>query len=291
MRLGFHISIAGGLAKVVPRALRRGCTTLQLFSSSPVQWERPPLDAEECQQFLQQLAAYNIQPHFVHASYLLNVASPNQELRQRSISHLGDELQRAELLNAAGVVLHLGSVGDEGAIEPGIERVAHALDAVRLQAENDIPLILENSAGAGNTLGTSLAEIAQIMAASEYSDHLQFCLDTAHAFAAGWPVHQREGLDQVLAELDNTLGPKRLVLIHANDSRSGWNSRVDRHWHIGRGKIGREGFRIIVNHPRLCKMPFIMETPGTEEDDVRNMRAIRQLVEQDIHPPLGPPAN
>ena len=182
----------------------------------------------------------------------------------------------------------MGSVGDEGAIGPGIDRVARALDAARLQADNEVPLILENSAGAGNTLGTSIAEIARIIAASEHSDHLQFCLDTAHAFAAGWPVHQCEGLDQVLAELDSTIGPERLVLIHANDSRSSWSSRVDRHWHIGRGKIGRGAFRTIVKHLRLQETPFIMETPGTEDDDVRNMRVLRELIDQDTRPPLPP---
>ncbi len=286
MRLGFHISIAGGLTEVVPRAVRRRCTTLQLFTSSPVQWERRPLHIQECEQFLQQLAIHDIHPHFVHASYLLNIASPNPELWQRSVDHLAEELRRAKLLKAAGVVLHLGSVGKEGRITEGIDRATRALDAARVQAENDLPLILENSAGAGNTLGTSLAEIAQMITASAYSDRLQLCLDTAHAFAAGWPVHCREGLEKLFAELDATVNPERLVLIHANDSRSDWNSRVDRHWHIGRGKIGREAFRMIVNHPRLRGLPFIMETPGTEEDDMRNMRAIRRLIARDIRPPL-----
>ncbi len=271
MRLGFHISIAGGLAEVVPRAVRRGCTTLQLFTSSPVQLQRPMLNADDCHQFIEQLAAHNIQPHFVHTSYLLNIASPDQKLWERSVEHLSDELRRAKLLNAAGVVLHLGSVGNNGAISPGIDRVVRALDAARIQAQNDVPLILENSAGAGNTLGASIPQIAQILAASQYPNSLQFCLDTAHAFAAGWPVHHPEGLEEVLTELDSALGPERLVLIHANDSRSDFNSHVDRHWHIGQGKMGREAFRTIVNHPRLRKLPFIMETPGTEEDDMRNI--------------------
>ncbi len=288
MRLGFHISIAGGISKVVPRAVQRRCTTLQMFTSSPVQWQRPLLEPDECQQFAEQLAARDIRPHFVHAVYLLNIASPDRQLWQRSVDHLAEELRRAELLAAAGVVLHLGSGGAGGSVNDAINRGARALNVAREQAETSLPLILENSAGAGNTVGSTIPQIADIVGQSQYPEHLQVCLDTAHAFAAGWPLHHREGLDKVLEELDTTFGPQRLVLIHANDSRAAFASRVDRHWHIGQGKIGREGFRAIVNHPRLRDIPFIMETPGTEADDLRNMRAIRRLINKEIQPPLPP---
>ncbi len=290
MRLGFHVSIAGGIPQVLARAVRRRCTTLQLFTSSPVQWARCPLDPDECRHFAQDLAACDIRPHFVHASYLLNIASPNQRLWRRSVAHLSTELRRAEMLCAAGVVLHLGSAQEAGSVNAGIKRVAAGLDAAREQANNYLPLILENSAGAGNTVGSGIPEIAEIIAQSRYADHLQICLDTAHAFAAGWPLHTAEGLDKVLGELDSTCSPQRLVLIHANDSRSEFASRVDRHWHIGKGKIGREAFRTIVNHPRLHELPFIMETPGTERDDLRNMRVIRRLISKAIRPPLPPVA-
>lgn len=290
MRLGFHVSIAGGIGQALARAVHRRCTTLQVFTSSPVQWARGPLDRDECRQFAQDLAACDIHPHFVHASYLLNIAGPNQRLWRRSVGHLSEELRRAEMLGAAGVVLHLGSAGEAGSVNAGIKRVAAGLDAAREQAQNELPLILENSAGAGSTVGSAIPEIAQIIAQSRYADCLQICLDTAHAFAAGWPLHTAEGLDKVLGELDTTFGPSRLVLIHANDSRSDFASRVDRHWHIGKGKIGREAFRTIANHPRLRELPFIMETPGTEEDDLHNMRVIRRLIAREIRPPLPPAA-
>ncbi len=288
MHLGFHISIAGGISQVLHRAVQRRCTTLQMFTSSPVQWQRPLLAPDECKQFAEKLAARNIGPHFVHAVYLLNIASPDRQLWQRSVDHLAEELRRAELLAAAGVVLHLGSGGAGGSVNDAINRVARALNVAREQAETSLPLILENSAGAGNTVGSTIPQIAGIVGQSQYPEHLQICLDTAHAFAAGWPLHHREGLDKVLEELDTTFGPQRLVLIHANDSRAAFASRVDRHWHIGQGKIGREGFRAIVNHPRLRDMPFIMETPGTEADDLRNMRVIRRLINKEIRPSLPP---
>jgi len=290
-RLGFHVSIAGGLLNLVPRALARHCTTVQMFTSSPSQWGRAALDPSEAIALRRALREADIRPHFVHAIYLLNLASPDRTLRRRSVFHLAEELQRAALLGAAGVVFHLGSVGAGGSPRQGVRRLAQALQGARQRSQVSVPLILENGAGAGHTMGGSLEQIAEIMALAPEAEPLRLCLDTAHAFAAGLPVHTEEGLEEVLSSVQRTIGLRRLRLIHANDSRYPFAAHHDRHQHLGQGYLGREAFRRLVNHPRLKRLPFIMETPGTEADDKRNMRTLRRLLPPEERPPLRRPAH
>ncbi len=285
-RLGFHVSIAGGLLNLVPRALARHCTAVQMFTSSPSQWGRAPLDPREAMALRRALRQADIRPHFVHAIYLLNLASADRDLWRRSVRHLAEELQRAAMLGAAGVVFHLGSVGEGGRYDRGVRRVAKALAEVRERSQVSVPLILENSASAGYTVGGSLEQIAEIIALAPEAEPLRMCLDTAHAFAAGLPVHTEQGLEEVLGNLQRTVGQRRLRLIHANDSRYPFAARHDRHQHLGQGYLGREAFRRLLNHPRLKRLPFIMETPGTEEDDKRNMRTLRRLLPPEERPPL-----
>ena len=277
-RFGFHVSIAGGLGTVLPRARERHCTTVQLFTSSPSQWRTLPLDPALAAALRDGLAAADIRPHFVHAIYLLNLASPDRALGHKSVLHLAEELRRAALLGAAGVVLHLGSVGDTGRLTPGLRRLARALQEVRARAESTLPLLLENGAGAGHTLGGTPEQLGEIVAHAALAEPLRLCLDTAHAFAAGLPIHTPEGLAETLARLDAALGPDRLALLHLNDSKYAFATHHDRHWHLGSGHLGREALARIINHPRLKSLPMIMETPGTVEDDRRNMYAVRRLL-------------
>lgn len=277
-RFGFHVSIAGGLAQVLPRARERHCTAVQTFTSSPSQWRVGPLAPEEAAALQEGLSAADIRPHVVHAIYLLNLASPDRDLWQKSVRHLGEELRRAARLGAAGVVFHLGSVGEQGRTRDGVRRVARALREARGRAEVALPLILENSAGAGATVGRTPEQIGEIMAQAEQAEPLRLCLDTAHAFAAGLPVHDQEGLEEVLARVAGSMSISRLALIHLNDSKYPFASRHDRHWHVGQGYLGREGLARIINHPRLKALPMIMETPGTVDDDKRNMRAVRRML-------------
>lgn len=288
MRLGFHVSIAGGLDQCIRRAVIRRCTALQMFTGAPVQWARPPLTEGDAARFADGLAERDIVPHFVHAKYLLNVSSPDPELREKSVADLCEEVRLARMLRAAGVIMHLGSVGAEGAIEDGIVRVARAVDAACKAVPDGPPVILENSAGQGNIIGAEFEQLATIIAAAECSERIQCCVDTAHAFGAGLPIHTKEGLEEALALIDATFGMDRLALLHVNDSKVPFNSGRDRHWHIGRGEIGREAMVRIVNHPRLVRLPFIMETPGTEADDVSNMRRIRRLIHPENRPPIPP---
>jgi deoxyribonuclease-4 len=288
MRLGFHVQIAGGWEKTLQRAVDRRCTTLQVFTSAPVQWARKPLDPAGAAWFAEQLRARDIQPLFVHAIYLLNLATAEEQLWQRSRDNLAEELHRAGLLGAQGVVVHLGSVGAQGDLRQGIRRVARALDSALAQTNNAVTVLLENCAGQGNLVGCTPQALGEVIAHTRYPSRLQVCLDTAHAFAAGYPIHTEDGLGALLEECDAAFGLERLALIHANDSKGALGCNVDRHWHIGRGQIGREGFRVILNAPRLRQLAFIMETPSSEEWDARNMRVIRRLVDPHWRPKLPP---
>jgi deoxyribonuclease IV len=285
-RLGFHVSIAGSLLHVVPRALVRHCNTLQMFTSSPSQWRRKELDAEQARELRQRLLDRDLHPHFVHAIYLLNLASAEPTHWQRSVDHLTEELRRAEAIGAAGVVFHLGSVGAGGSPRAGVERVARALRQARAESGVDVPLVLENGAGGGNTLGSSLEEIAAIMEKASAAEPLRLCLDTAHAFAAGLPLHTERGLDQIATRLHRLLGRRRLALVHFNDSLGGFGLRRDRHWHLGQGQIGAGAMRRILNHPAWAAVPFLMETPGDVEDDRRNMFRARRWLPAEARPPL-----
>ncbi len=288
MRLGFHVSIAGGLGRCIRRAVVRRCTTLQMFTGAPVQWARRPIPDHEAADFADGLADRDITPHFIHAKYLLNVSSPDAELRQKSVADLCEELAAAERLRAAGVIMHLGSVGDEGATTDGITRVARAVEEACEAVPHGPAIILENSAGQGNIVGSRFDHLAAIIDEADCPERVRCCVDTAHAFGAGIPLHTEEGLEAMLEEIDATFGMDRLALLHVNDSKVPLDSGRDRHWHIGRGEIGREAMARIVNHPRLVHLPFIMETPGAEADDVTNMRRMRRIIGTENRPPIPP---
>lgn len=288
MRLGFHVSIAGGLENCVRRAVRRRCTALQMFTGAPVQWARPTISVADASRFADRLAELDIRPHFVHAKYLLNVCSPDRALRDKSVADLCTELRAAAMLRAAGVILHLGSVGAEGTLAQGIRRVARAVDVACRRVPDGPPVILENSAGQGSIVGARFEHLAEIVAATTCPERVRVCIDTAHAFGAGYAIHEPDGLERALVEMDASFGLGRLALLHVNDSLLPFASGRDRHWHIGRGEIGREALARIVNRPALVHLPFIMETPGTEADDQANMRRIRRLIRPEHRPPLPP---
>ncbi len=287
-RIGFHISIAGGLQNVPERAMRRGCTALQLFTQAPSQWKRRAISTVEIEKFKNELRRLDIKPWFIHAIYLLNLASSDEELHRKSTQHLAQELATASQIDAAGVIIHLGSVGRDGVKRDGISRVAAALVKARELSQSSIPLILENSAGSGGVMGSSFEDIASIMENAEPAEPLRLCFDTAHAFGSGMAIHNREGLKKVIKRLDREIGMSRLALIHFNDSKEPFDSKKDRHWHIGDGFIGRAALLRIFNEERLQELPFIMETPGDERDDRCNMLRTRRLIAPSLRPPLLP---
>jgi len=290
MRIGFHVPTEGGWLKALWRARERRCEALQVFASAPVQWARRESDPAEVAAFAEGCRRYDIAPVFVHGAYLLNLASPDAALRARSAATLAADLRLSLALGAVGMVVHLGSIGGDerrGARREGLRRVARTIDAALASAPAGPQVVLENAAGAGGTLGGTYGEVAAVLAASRDADRLAVCLDTAHSFAAGYAWHTPEGLQAALDEAEREFGLGRVCLIHANDSRSAFGSHVDRHWHIGRGQIGRAGFRCILAEPRLRHLPFVMETPEASlERDLHNLRALRRCLPPEVRRPV-----
>jgi len=287
MRIGFHVPTAGGWAKTLRRARERRCETVQVFVGAPVQWHVGEPAAAEVAAWREGIVAQDIRPVFVHACYLVNLASRDQALWRRSIRRLATDLRHATLLGGIGVVVHLGSPGEEADRARVLARVAAGIDAAIEEGGSEATVLLENSAGMGHGVGSSYGEIGEVMGRSRYPERLAVCLDSAHSLAAGYAWHEPEGLDLALAEADRSFGLERLALVHANDSRAAVGSRVDRHWHIGKGQIGARGFRVILNHPLLRDRPMIMETPEASlEADLRNLRALRRCIRVEYRPAL-----
>jgi len=291
VRTGFHVPTTGGLSKALRRALERRCETVQIFVGAPVQWKALTPSQSDAAEWRAAVTTYDIRPVFIHSCYLVNLASTDKTLWRRSIRRLATDLRHAELLGATAVVTHLGS--PTKAVERSrswlTSRVGDAIDAALEQSSGAVRLLLENSAGMGLAVGSEYEQIGEIMGLSRYSGRLGVCLDSAHSFAAGYAWHEPEGLDQALAEAEKAFGLRSLELLHVNDSRSPFASRVDRHWHIGQGKIGRDGFRAIVNHPLLRDLPMVMETPEASlEADLRNLRALRRCIRPEYRSPIRP---
>ncbi len=291
MRIGFHVPTEGGLQKAVRRALERRCETVQIFVGAPVQWAALTPPEAEAEAWRAQTSSHDIQPVFVHSCYLTNLASTEKALWRRSIRRLATDLDHAALLRARAVVTHLGSPRKE--IERSrawaTARVAQGVDAALEESSGSARLLLENSAGMGHAVGSDYGQIGEIISRCRSRDRLGVCLDSAHSFAAGYAWHEPEGLDRALAEADQAFGLELLELLHVNDSRSPFASRVDRHWHIGKGQIGRDGFRVIVNHRLLHDLPMIMETPEASLDaDLRNLRALRRCILPEHRTPIRP---
>ena len=279
-RVGVHTSIAGSVTRAAERAHQIGCTSFQIFSSSPRMWRARDFAAEEISAFERLRASYDLSPLVIHTNYLVNLASPEPSLRQRSVEAFVGEIRRAEALGAEYLVLHPGSYRDSSK-ERGIRTLAASLrEAIRKAPPAQTTILVENMCGQGNVLGGSFAELRDILALLDGLP-VECCLDTAHCFAAGMDIATAEGLATLLNSLDQTVGLHRVPVIHANDSRSPLGSHRDRHEHIGKGGIGLEGFRRIVNHPALRNKVFILETPiESEGDDRKNLQAIRAVREE-----------
>ncbi len=280
MRLGVHVSIAGGLVEAVARARRLSCTTMQIFSRSPRGGPATPLIPQTAAQFDAQRRAAALTPLAVHSPYIINLASPLDGMWRASVALYQEEYARATLLRADFLVTHVGSHKGCGEAA-GISRVAAAVALTLERAPAEVMILLENTAGSGQGLGCRFEQLAAIREEVPGGNRARvgICLDTAHLFAAGYPIHTEEGLDEVLAACDRIVGLQHVRLVHLNDSKVPFNARVDRHWHIGEGHIGLEAFRRIVNHPKLRGLPLILETPKkTEAEDQRNLTTVRRLV-------------
>ena len=278
MRLGVHVSIAGGLRESLARARRLSCSAMQIFSRSPRGGSAPAFREEELAHVHAALVEEEIRPLAVHGPYIINLASPDLVTYGRSVAMYREEYARCVQLRAHYLVTHVGSHRGQGE-DAGIRRVAEALNRALDGREPSVTILLENTAGAGQGLGFSFEQLAAIRDQVERREAVGICLDTAHLFAAGFEIHAEEGLERTVQQFDRVIGLDQLKLIHLNDSKSAFGSRVDRHWEIGQGQIGLEAMRRIVNHPAFREVPMILETPKkTEEDDRRNLATVRQLL-------------
>lgn len=275
-RVGTHVSIAGKLSLAVERAQAVGAMTIQIFSRSPRAWAASRLDPDEVARFRDLRLQADLRPLAVHAAYLINLAARDTALYRRSIAALRDELTRAAEVGADFIVVHVGSCPEEDRPN-GLNRVVAAVTEA-LNAMDGITLLLENTAGERGDLGADLDELGEILNRIGASPRLGVCLDTCHAFAAGYDFRTLSGAEAFAAVLARTVGPERLKLLHVNDSKKGLNCRVDRHEHIGQGGIGADGFRALFAQPIIRPVPLILETPKDSPDaDPRNLALVRQL--------------
>lgn len=280
MRFGFHISIAGGFSRIVERAKARGCETIQFFSRNPRGWTYSSLNRKEAEAFRSSIPSSHLSPVFLHLPYLPNLASSKSKFYKRSIHSIVTDLQRAEHLGAHYLIIHIGHRMDSSE-DQAIEAVSQGIHRALEKVQNAVMLLMENTAGQGTEIGYTFDQIKKIIEGVHDHERIGICLDTAHSFEAGYDLSNKDGIERTLEDFDRTVGLKRLHLLHLNDSKTPLGSRKDRHWHIGEGHIGREGFRYLVNHPLLNHLPGIMETPRKDTvEDLKNMRVIRGLVEE-----------
>ncbi len=282
MKLGVHVSIAGKIYESIDRAKDLGCNTMQIFSRSPREWRGKGSSAADIKEFRLRRQKAKIYPLFIHVPYLANLASPFKSLFEASIKYYIEYLKEAESLGAEYLVSHMGSHKKSGE-KAGIKRITRGLNIIFRETKSlRVILLLENTSGSGSWLGYKFWHQQKIIGNIREQSRIGICFDTAHAYSAGYNIATGEGLNKTLEEIDELVGLEKLKLIHLNDSRDDFGSLRDRHEHIGKGKIGLEGFANIVNHPRLREVPFILETPkASEADDKRNLKVVRSLLKKD----------
>lgn len=260
--LGLHVSPAGGLPKAIERGVALGCESIQIFSQSPRRWAPTNHSEESIAEFREALAASLIQSVVIHALYLANAATPDPELREKSLAAITHSLRVGDAIGADGVVLHPGSAKD-GDPAIGIENCGEVFREALAESDH-CPLLLEDTAGTGGTLGRSFDELHRLLEVSGGHERIGLCLDSCHLLASGYDVRTASALDAVLAEADASFGLDRLRCIHVNDSQTPLGSNRDRHAPLGEGEIGEEGIAAVLSEPRFGGLPVIFEGPGTE---------------------------
>ena len=282
MILGAHEATAGGYYKAVDRAKKDRAKALQIFCKSPRRWDAKPIEAEVASRFREALGASRIESCMVHDSYLINLGDPDNTARRRSVAAFVDELQRTAVLGVPHLVFHPGAHKGDGE-KRCLVRIAKSLDRALEEAGEGVDLLLENTAGQGSSVGHSFEQLATIIGHCKRPDRLGICLDTAHALAAGYDLQTEEGYEQVFEQLDRTIGLDRLRAFHLNDSKKDRGTRVDRHEQIGKGFLGLEFFRRLVNDPRFKDLPGCLETPSLPNGNdsfARNLRVLRKLIDE-----------
>jgi deoxyribonuclease-4 len=277
IRLGMHVSITGTIDRAADRAREIECDTFQMFTRNPRGWKFKKLSPDETKEFRRKVESYNLKPVVAHMPYLPNLSSPRKVIYNKSVKSLSTELERCAILGIPYIVTHLGSHLGKGP-EIGLERIVTAVNETISKNNGNVMLLLENTAGTKNSMGSTFEEIGRILKGLKNRRRVGVCFDTAHAFAAGYDLRTAEKVNETFAKFDEILGLGLLKVIHLNDSKGELGSNRDRHEHIGMGHIGEEGFRAIFRHEALRDLPFIMETPIDERrDEAGNIRKVREL--------------
>ena len=281
---GSHLSIAGGYYKAAVKAAELGFDTVQIFTKNNNRWEGKELTDEDCRRFREAVAEGGLVLPCSHDSYLINLASPKQELWNKSVDALTIELERAEALGLEGVVMHPGSFVDDTE-QGGLKRIVRGIDEIHRRISGiHCKLWLETTAGQGTNLGHRFEHLAQILEDVKEADRLGVCVDTCHIFAAGYPLVSKEDYNATFEEFDELIGLEKVCSFHLNDSKKPLGSRVDRHEHIGEGELGLEPFRHLVNDPRFDQLPMYLETKKEKRGDVEmdsvNLSVLKSLIDR-----------
>ena len=282
MQFGAQESISGGVFNAIERGQTATCDTIQMFNKSNSQWRAKKIEQAELDKYFEKIKETGVTVATSHSSYLINIASPVKELNEKSYNALKEEMERCEMLKIPNLVMHPGShvgTGEEG----GIKRIIKNLNKLFKELKNNnVCLLLETTAGQGSNLGYTFEQIGEMIEGVKVQDHIGVCLDTCHIFAAGYPISDPKEYKKTMKKFDDIIGIDKLKIIHMNDSKKEFGSRRDRHEHIGKGHIGIEAFRNIVNDKRLKKIPMILETPKEEElkEDIENLKVLRSLVKK-----------
>lgn len=280
MQFGAHESIEGGVFNAIHRGKKATCDIIQMFNKSNNQWRAKKLETKEIDQFFAAIEEAGISVACSHSSYLINLASADPTLNEKSYLSFKEEMERCNLLKIPNLVIHPGSHLGLGE-EQGMDRIAANLNRVLAELpDNTVTICLETTAGQGSNLGYTFEQIAYMIDKVERKALMGVCMDTCHIFAAGYPITDPKDYKKTMKSFEDVIGLERLKVIHVNDSKKGLGSRVDRHEHIGKGEIGLEGFRNLVNDKKLAKIPKIIETPKEEEllEDIENLKILRGLV-------------
>lgn len=279
LNIGAHISISGGLDKSVSRAVKIGCETIQIFTKSNAQWNARKLNENEIKKFQAELKNFQIHPVVVHSSYLINLCASDREILKKSRISFIEELKRCEKIGALCLVFHPGAHLGKGE-DYGIKMTAESLNIIHERTPNFKTLtVIELTAGQGTVIGYRFEQIRKLIDLIEEKDRIGVCVDTCHIFSAGYDIRTEKGCVNVFKEFDEIIGIDKIKVFHLNDSKRELNSRVDRHFHIGKGKIGKTAFRFIMQNPLFANIPKIIETPKGHDDklDIMNLRTLRKL--------------
>jgi deoxyribonuclease-4 len=282
VKVGVHVSIAGSIALSVGRAKEAGCDTFQIFSRNPRGWGFRDLNPDEAAVFRDNVRRSGLSPSVDHIPYLPNLATGNREVYDKSVASLSAELSRCSILGIPYLVTHLGHHKEEGMTKARIQVITAINDCLALSGEG-VMLLLENTAGEKNSVGSRFEDIAAVLDCIEKKDRVGVCLDTCHAFGAGYDLSTEQGLESTLSSLDDLIGFERCRIIHLNDSRGQLGKGLDRHEHIGMGQIGEDGFFRILSNEFFRSRPLICETPVDERrNDSGNIRKVRELAERKL---------